>query len=242
MYVSSQQAHTSTDLTIEERSTSLNSSFDVESSQKVNTHTQPNTSTSPSPSLDDNSPIIIVIPTEDNEMPSSKKNLVSHTFDYIFPSGDSPIFKQNGSYGWVLVMEGFLASVMTDGSLYAFGVFFPSYVNEFNTSYATTSWIGSVASGVTVLFAFHVGYLCDRFGYRVVMSAGAICCGVGYVAASYSQSVWQLILSQGVLFGIGKHRRFILLYFSLFIIALVICLFCIHKVKLTFVFSLFVYS
>ena len=171
------------------------------SQRKVDTDTPPNTL--------DNSPSIAHSDIEEGEEVESSskippsKNFASYTLDCLCPSPDSPVFKQNGSYGWVLVLEGFLASVMTDGSLYAFGVFFPSYVNDFGTDYATASWIGSVASGVTVFFAFHVGYLCDRFGYRSVMVTGALLAGIGYIAAAYSTSIWQLILSQGVVFGLG---------------------------------------
>lgn len=187
-------------------SVNLKSSDDVENASNMvdtnkpdfdtsNFGTPPETSSPP-----DDSPSDAYIPDE-----KSGRN-TRDNFDLIrdcVPSSNSPVFKQNGAYGWMLVLEGFLASVMTDGSLYSFGVFFPSYVTEFNTDFATSSWIGSVASGVTVLFAFHVGYFCDRFGYRAVMIAGAVCAGAGYLAASYSASVWQLILSQGVLFGIG---------------------------------------
>lgn len=220
MYIYSQVNETNTDITQSlSQYNNLNSSFIVDNQNATegaeltidkNTNTvaflekndieTPPTDTSLSP---DDSPIEAVNTQEDdNTLPHS--NIFSLTlFENIFPSNDSDIFKQNGSYGWVLVLEGFLSSVMTDGSLYAFGVFFPSYVSEFNSTFATASWIGSVASGVTVLFAFHVGYLCDRFGYRLVMIIGALCSGIAYVAASYSTAIWQLILSQGILFGIG---------------------------------------
>lgn len=116
--------------------------------------------------------------------------------------------EQNGLYGYVIIFEGFVSSISTDGSLYSFGIFFSEYVRDFGSSLATTSWIGSTAASCHTLFAFHVGYLCDLYGFRVVMLIGALLSGISYLISSYCNTIWQLILSQGILYGIGASFAF----------------------------------
>ena len=43
----------------------------------------------------------------------------------------------------------------------------------------------------------------DRFGTRVLFTVGAICWGLGYLAASFATEFWHIIMGQGFLTGIG---------------------------------------
>jgi len=61
-------------------------------------------------------------------------------------------------------------------------------------------WIDFLCLGFA---AFAWGALSDRFGTRIVVLAGSILLGVGLVAASQAQSLWQFQLMFGVLIGIA---------------------------------------
>ncbi len=68
--------------------------------------------------------------------------------DYIPYKNQGYEYKNiDGGYGWFIVLQAFMVSVLTDGSTYSFGVFLPLYVREFHQNSATVSWIGSIASG-----------------------------------------------------------------------------------------------
>lgn len=53
------------------------------------------------------------------------------------------------------------------------------------------------------------GPLTDKFGPRKVLIASAIVSALGYFCASLSTTLWQLILSQGLLVGIGASGAFV---------------------------------
>ncbi|KAL6871764.1 MFS general substrate transporter [Trichoderma longibrachiatum] len=95
---------------------------------------------------------------------------------------------KDGGYGWVIVAAVCLILAHSFGINSMFGVFLAFYL-ESNTY-----------PGATPLqFAF-IGGLC--------FSIGAFISGA-YIAASFSKTIWQLILSQGVCYGIGMGICFI---------------------------------
>jgi len=53
------------------------------------------------------------------------------------------------------------------------------------------------------------GPLTDKFGPRKVLIASAIVSALGYFCASLSTTLWQLILSQGLLVGMGASGAFV---------------------------------
>ncbi|KAJ1674488.1 hypothetical protein EV182_003178, partial [Spiromyces aspiralis] len=61
----------------------------------------------------------------------------------------------------------------------------------------------------TNLFGIVVGILCERMDTRLVTFIGGVIMGLALVIASFIKVVWGLILTQGVLFGIGSAFCFI---------------------------------
>lgn len=58
----------------------------------------------------------------------------------------------DGGWGWIVVVSSFFISVLVDGVCFTFGIFFDEFMDEFGTSKATTSWIGSVLNGAYLIF------------------------------------------------------------------------------------------
>ena len=112
-------------------------------------------------------------------------------------------FRVDGGFAWLIVLQAFIVSVLVDGSNYSFGVYFTYYISTFNQSSATIAWIGSIASGVCAAGGIISGYLCDKYGNRIVMIIGAVLISFGFFMASLSTEVWQLFFSQGLCCGIG---------------------------------------
>jgi len=63
-----------------------------------------------------------------------------------------------------------------------------------------------VVSGVFTIIS---GRLCDRFGPRKVVSAGALIMGAGYILTSRITELWQLYFCYGVLVAIGTSAMYV---------------------------------
>ncbi|KAJ2847249.1 hypothetical protein GGI22_006032, partial [Coemansia erecta] len=91
------------------------------------------------------------------------------------------------------------------GASNSYGVFSTYYLNiKYPGTPATTlSWIGTLITMLMLLCNVVTGALADKIGYRVTAYIGTVLCTAAYILASFSNQVWQLILTQGVLLGIG---------------------------------------
>ncbi len=106
-------------------------------------------------------------------------------------------------YGYVLVLASFAILLITRGGLYSFGVFFEPMLVEFGWTRALTSGAYSLNMFLHGLLVIGAGKLNDRFGPRLVLTAGGLLWGLGYLLMSQVSVVWQLYLFYGVIMGIG---------------------------------------
>ncbi|KAJ2757071.1 hypothetical protein GGI19_000312 [Coemansia pectinata] len=117
----------------------------------------------------------------------------------------------DGGYGWVVVACSFLLEFFAEGPISAFGVFQEYYVNERfkgHTSNATISLVGVLNGSCMAILGVVSGKLCERYGYRIVPMCGIILLSLGYLLASFASEPWHLLLTQGVLCGIGTALTF----------------------------------
>ncbi|KAJ2678054.1 hypothetical protein GGI25_002697 [Coemansia spiralis] len=117
-----------------------------------------------------------------------------------------------GGYGWVIVACSFLLEFFAEGPLSAFGVFQEYYVNERfkdRTSNATISLVGVLSGSCMACLGVVSGKLCERFGYRIIPLCGIILLSMGYFLASFASEPWHLLLTQGVLCGVGAALTFL---------------------------------
>ncbi|KAJ1748718.1 hypothetical protein LPJ55_003410 [Coemansia sp. RSA 990] len=117
----------------------------------------------------------------------------------------APIRPVDGLFGWIPTLASTVNYMFIFGASNSYGVFSTYYLNvKFpETSATTLSWIGSLIT--TSMFCLNVftGALADKKGYRFSAFIGTVICTLAYMLASFSTKVWQLMLTQGVLFGIG---------------------------------------
>jgi MFS family permease len=84
-------------------------------------------------------------------------------------------------HGWYIAAASLV--IMTfgiGGGLYLFGVLLPPLLAEFGWTHAELSGANSAAMIVMGLLGPAVGRAIDRYGPRTLMSASAVCCGVGF--------------------------------------------------------------
>lgn len=112
-------------------------------------------------------------------------------------------------YGYTVALAAFLILVITQGTLYTFGVFFKPLSAEFGWTRAMTSGAFSLSTMLKGLFYIFTGILNDKIGPRVVMTGCGFFLGLGYLLMSRVNSIWQLYLFFGFIVAIGMSGGFV---------------------------------
>ncbi|KAJ2783889.1 hypothetical protein H4R18_001445 [Coemansia javaensis] len=118
----------------------------------------------------------------------------------------------DGGYGWVMVVCCFVLEFFAEGPISAFGVFQNYYVNERfkgHASNSTISLVGVLNSSCMAILGVVSGKLCERYGYRTVPTIGVCLLSLGYLLASFAREPWHLLLTQGVVCGVGAALTFL---------------------------------
>ncbi|CAD6567853.1 MAG: hypothetical protein CYPHOPRED_002145 [Cyphobasidiales sp. Tagirdzhanova-0007] len=119
--------------------------------------------------------------------------------------GEAPYFP-DGGYAWVVCICGFWLSAVTWGINSAFGVFLSFYLDNDYFPGATPLQFAFVG-GLSLSCAMAVGpvsnFITKRYGTRWTMAFGSLFLAGGQIAAGFVTKIWQLFLTQGVMFAVG---------------------------------------
>jgi MFS family permease len=107
------------------------------------------------------------------------------------------------SYAWVVVWATFVCLALIFGVSYSFAAFFESFASEFSAQRADVSWIFGLSGFVYFVLGAGGGMLADRFGPRIVCSAGMALIATGLLVTSWASSLLAVYLSYGLLVGLG---------------------------------------
>lgn len=94
------------------------------------------------------------------------------------------------------------------GLIYSYGVFFKHLIADFGWSRAATSGVHSIFMVVHGTSAVLMGWLADRVGPARVMAGCAFIAGLGLALTSQVNTLWQLYVTYGLIFGIGEGAGF----------------------------------
>ncbi|KAJ3352297.1 hypothetical protein GGF32_003828 [Allomyces javanicus] len=110
-----------------------------------------------------------------------------------------------GWLAWRAVMSSFLIHFCVFGVQYAYGVYQQYYQQQkFQTaSRSALSFVGAAGPALMHMSGAFAGILAERFSFRSVVLAGTLIMTTSMVLASWATEVWQLAITQGVLFGLG---------------------------------------
>ncbi len=106
-------------------------------------------------------------------------------------------------YHYAIAGACFMIQAIGIGTFVSYGVFFTPLADEFQWPRAVISGASSFAFITSGAFAILIGRLLDRYGPRRLMSIAAVLLGIGCMAMSRVQEVWQLYCVYGIVFGIG---------------------------------------
>ena len=106
-------------------------------------------------------------------------------------------------YAWVVVWATFVCLALIFGVSYSFAAFFESFAIEFSAQRADVSWIFGLSGFVYFVMGAGGGMLADRFGPRIVCSAGMALIALGLLATSWATSLLTVYVSYGLLVGLG---------------------------------------
>jgi len=108
-----------------------------------------------------------------------------------------------GLKAWTQVAMGWLVIFTTWGYVNSFGTWQTHYVTTLSLPPSTVSWIGSVQVWLTFFTGAFSGRLLDAGLFLPTFIVGAVTQLVGMFLTSLATRYWHLMLTQGVLTGLG---------------------------------------
>ncbi|KAJ2819510.1 hypothetical protein FBU31_005505, partial [Coemansia sp. 'formosensis'] len=114
-------------------------------------------------------------------------------------------------YAWMVIFACLISLMLSIGINDAYGVYQQHYqLTEFpDSTTAIISWIGTTQFLVMCVGGTFSGFLCEHFDTRVMSAVGAVVMGVALIAGSFCKTVQMLMLTQGLLYGIGASFPFV---------------------------------
>ncbi|XP_061169913.1 monocarboxylate transporter 14-like [Saccostrea echinata] len=132
-----------------------------------------------------------------------KRHESGESYDSTDSVGDLIPTPPDGGWGWVIVFSSLLCNIIVDGIGYAFGVLLPQWEEVFHESPGKISLVGSLLVGVYLCAGPLVSGLTNKFGCRPVTFAGSCLACLGFLLASFSSSINVLMLTYGIMGGLG---------------------------------------
>ncbi|MGI9373375.1 MAG: MFS transporter [Hyphomicrobiales bacterium] len=117
------------------------------------------------------------------------------------PSDDSDLYRPDGPRAWARLAISLLLSTVGGVGLWSVVVVLPEIQAEFgvdrsNASLPFTAMLIGFAVGQVIM-----GRLADRYGIVIPLLVGSVSLALGYVAASYAQTLWQFALAHALFIG-----------------------------------------
>ncbi|KAG0284662.1 hypothetical protein BGZ96_010981 [Linnemannia gamsii] len=119
---------------------------------------------------------------------------------------DDDVVMESGYRGYLVVFGGFLIILALIGYVSIYGIFQSKYNEIYGArgyTQSSISFVGSLASGFQFGFTIIAGPAMNRFGHKIILWSGCIIASLGLLLASWCTELWQVYLTQGVMFGIG---------------------------------------
>jgi MFS family permease len=111
-------------------------------------------------------------------------------------------------YAWARLAAALLLAGIGGVGMWSVIVALPAIQAEFGVARSAASLPYTVTMICFGVGGIMMGRLSDRFGILTPVAGGAVCLSLGYALASQATSLWQFVLAQGLLVGIGSSATF----------------------------------
>jgi oxalate/formate antiporter len=111
--------------------------------------------------------------------------------------------QQTQSDRWIQLLLGVVAMMAISSPQYVWTLFTGPLNQKLGTTLTQIQWAFSLLIILQTFFSPFQAYLVDRFGPKLLISAGAIMSGGSWVLSSYADSLVALYVSYGVIGGFG---------------------------------------
>src|SRR5258705_53518 len=112
------------------------------------------------------------------------------------------------AYAWTRLGAALVLSAIGNVGMWSVIVALPAVQAEFGVARSAAALPYTVTMISFGLGGIVMGRLSDRLGIMVPVVGGALSLGLGYVAASQATSLWQFVLTQGLLVGVAGSATF----------------------------------
>lgn len=110
--------------------------------------------------------------------------------------------QQESTYAWMRLAASLVLMTIGGSGMYAVAVALPPVQAEFGVARSDASLPYALTMIGFGLGGILMGKLADRFGVMVPVLIGAVCLGLGFIAAGASQTLLQFALIQGLVIGL----------------------------------------
>jgi MFS transporter, OFA family, oxalate/formate antiporter len=107
------------------------------------------------------------------------------------------------SMRWLQLFMGFVVMMTVSSPQYVWTLFIPSFQTKTGALLSEVQWTITILIVLQTWLAPIQGLLVDRFGPKLLIAAGALLSGAGWIASSFISSLWGLYLTYGLLCGFG---------------------------------------
>jgi MFS family permease len=115
----------------------------------------------------------------------------------------APAATDEPRYGWVVVWACFASLLIIFGVAYSFAAFFESFAREFAARRADVAAVFGLCGLLYFLLGPVGGVLADRYGPRLVCSAGMAVIAAGLLLASFARSMTTIYVAYSAGVGVG---------------------------------------
>lgn len=104
---------------------------------------------------------------------------------------------------WIQLILGLIAMMAISSPQYVWTLFTKPFQDQLSVSLPVIQWTLTILIVLQTWLSPIQGWLIDKFGPRLLVAAGGLLSGLGWMAASQATSLTMLYLTYGVLCGIG---------------------------------------
>ena len=104
---------------------------------------------------------------------------------------------------WIQLIMGFIVMMVISSPQYVWTLFVPSFQKTTGAALSDVQWTITILIVLQTWLSPVQGFLVEKLGPKLLIGAGALLSGAGWIASSSIDSLWGLYATYGLLCGVG---------------------------------------